>query len=91
VSARTDAQGARRATFAGGREPEDAVLVHERAIAELDARIDALHRLRDNLTVCIGCGCLSLKTCYLHNVDDHMAVLGPGAPRLKPAAEGGVD
>jgi MerR family transcriptional regulator, redox-sensitive transcriptional activator SoxR len=59
--------------------------------SELDARIDALHRLRDRLTACIGCGCLSLKTCYLHNVDDHLAALGPGAPRLKPAAEGGID
>ena len=26
---------------------------------ELDARIDALQRLRDRLTGCVGCGCLS--------------------------------
>jgi MerR family redox-sensitive transcriptional activator SoxR len=56
---------------------------------ELDARIDALQRLRDRLTSCIGCGCLSLKTCHLHNVDDRFADQGPGAPRLRPAAEGG--
>ncbi|MBA0125622.1 redox-sensitive transcriptional activator SoxR [Haloechinothrix sp. YIM 98757] len=56
---------------------------------ELDARIDALQRLRDNLTGCIGCGCLSLKSCALQNQDDEMARFGPGAPRLKPATEGG--
>lgn len=59
--------------------------------AELDTRIDALHRLRDRLTACIGCGCLSLKTCFLHNSEDHLARFGPGAPRLKAAAEGGID
>jgi MerR family transcriptional regulator, redox-sensitive transcriptional activator SoxR len=58
---------------------------------ELDARIDALHRLRHKLTVCIGCGCLSLKHCALYNHDDGLAVLGPGAPGLKPATEGGID
>ncbi len=58
--------------------------------SELDARIDALQRLRDSLTSCIGCGCLSLRSCSLMNHDDEMARFGPGAPRLKPAAEGGV-
>lgn len=57
---------------------------------ELDARIDSLQRLRDNLTSCIGCGCLSLKSCQLVNTDDQMAAFGPGAPRLKAAAEGGI-
>ncbi|MEU3451381.1 redox-sensitive transcriptional activator SoxR [Streptomyces thermolilacinus] len=38
--------------------------------AELDARIEQLARLRDHLTDCIGCGCLSLKTCVLSNPDD---------------------
>ena len=58
---------------------------------ELDARIDALHRLRDRLTVCIGCGCLSLKSCTLYNHDDRLARLGPGAPVLKASTEGGID
>ncbi|MGH3493585.1 MAG: redox-sensitive transcriptional activator SoxR [Sciscionella sp.] len=58
--------------------------------AELDARIDAMQRLRDRLDSCIGCGCLSLKTCALHNQEDELAVYGPGAPKLRPAAEGGV-
>ncbi|MDQ2588134.1 redox-sensitive transcriptional activator SoxR [Saccharothrix yanglingensis] len=57
---------------------------------ELDARIDALIRLRDRLTSCIGCGCLSLRSCYLHNVGDEQAADGPGAPKLKPASEGGT-
>lgn len=58
---------------------------------ELDARIDALQRLRDRLTGCIGCGCLSLRSCALHNTEDVMATLGAGALKLKPASEGGID
>ncbi|WP_330238174.1 redox-sensitive transcriptional activator SoxR [Streptomyces sp. NBC_00525] len=38
--------------------------------AELDDRITRLARLRDHLTDCIGCGCLSLETCVLSNPDD---------------------
>ncbi|MFI7387968.1 redox-sensitive transcriptional activator SoxR [Streptomyces sp. NPDC049813] len=38
--------------------------------AELDERIRQLSRLRDHLTDCIGCGCLSLETCVLSNPDD---------------------
>ncbi|MEX0169319.1 redox-sensitive transcriptional activator SoxR [Streptomyces sp. LMG1-1-1.1] len=37
---------------------------------ELDERIKQLGRLRDHLTDCIGCGCLSLETCVLSNPDD---------------------
>ncbi|GLZ39403.1 redox-sensitive transcriptional activator SoxR [Actinokineospora sp. NBRC 105648] len=57
---------------------------------ELEARIDSLQRLRDNLTSCIGCGCLSLKSCGLVNDDDRMSSFGPGAPRLKASTEGGI-
>jgi MerR family transcriptional regulator, redox-sensitive transcriptional activator SoxR len=39
----------------------------------LDARIATLIALRDNLTNCIGCGCLSLKKCALHNPQDKLA------------------
>jgi MerR family transcriptional regulator, redox-sensitive transcriptional activator SoxR len=38
--------------------------------SELDERISQLSRLRDHLTDCIGCGCLSLETCVLSNPDD---------------------
>lgn len=44
----------------------------------LDAQIQSLEQLRDNLDGCIGCGCLSLKTCRLYNTNDRAARLGPG-------------
>ena len=44
----------------------------------LDEQIAMLQRLRDKLDSCIGCGCLSLKTCHLYNPDDVAASLGPG-------------
>ena len=44
----------------------------------LDARIAELHRLRDGLDSCIGCGCLSLKVCQLSNPNDVAAALGSG-------------
>jgi MerR family redox-sensitive transcriptional activator SoxR len=47
----------------------------------IDARIAELERLRDGLTDCIGCGCLSLDRCALANPGDRAARLGPG-PRL---------
>ena len=47
--------------------------------AELDRRIATLEAIRGRLTTCIGCGCLSLKTCALLNPDDRAAALGPGA------------
>lgn len=48
----------------------------------LDARIAELERLRDKLTGCIGCGCLSLRTCSLLNQADRISVNGPGARYL---------
>jgi MerR family transcriptional regulator, redox-sensitive transcriptional activator SoxR len=45
---------------------------------KLDQRIEELLRLRDELDNCIGCGCLSLKTCGLYNPNDRAAELGPG-------------
>jgi MerR family redox-sensitive transcriptional activator SoxR len=44
----------------------------------LDQRIAELRRLRDELGECIGCGCLSLKTCHLYNPGDQAAALGSG-------------
>jgi MerR family redox-sensitive transcriptional activator SoxR len=49
---------------------------------ELDERIAALEGLRDRLTSCIGCGCLSLQSCRLFNPDDEAAAQGPGAKYL---------
>lgn len=45
----------------------------------LDRRIEEMQRLRDRLDSCIGCGCLSLKTCALSNPGDVAADIGPGA------------
>lgn len=44
----------------------------------LDERIELLNALRDGLTNCIGCGCLSLQRCWLYNPDDRAAALGAG-------------
>ncbi len=46
---------------------------------ELDHRIAQLEKLRNTLDDCIGCGCLSLKACALHNDEDHLAEEGSGA------------
>ena len=48
---------------------------------DLDARIDRLSALRDQLGDCIGCGCLSLSSCPMRNPGDVLAEEGPG-PRL---------
>ena len=47
----------------------------------LDERIADLEALRDDLTSCIGCGCLSLATCRLYNPEDAASVNGSG-PRF---------
>ncbi|GAA4361559.1 redox-sensitive transcriptional activator SoxR [Angustibacter luteus] len=54
----------------------------------LDEQIAALERLRDGLTSCIGCGCLSLQRCRLSNPDDVMRETGSGARYLPPALRG---
>ena len=47
----------------------------------LDDQIASLERLRDQLSDCIGCGCLSLRACALYNPEDRAARLGSG-PRF---------
>jgi MerR family transcriptional regulator, redox-sensitive transcriptional activator SoxR len=49
---------------------------------QLDQRIAVLEALRGGLSSCIGCGCLSLRTCQLANPDDLAASLGPGPQYL---------
>ena len=44
----------------------------------IDHQIRVLERLRDRLSACIGCGCLSLKVCRIVNADDQVAIRGPG-------------
>ncbi|MDE1150082.1 MAG: redox-sensitive transcriptional activator SoxR [Azospirillaceae bacterium] len=53
----------------------------------LDQQILTLTALRDTLDQCIGCGCLSIEVCRLHNPADKLGALGPGARRLPGAPE----
>ena len=46
--------------------------------SRIDERIAELERLRDGLTECIGCGCLSLNRCRFANPGDRAARLGAG-------------
>jgi MerR family redox-sensitive transcriptional activator SoxR len=50
--------------------------------ARLDAQIEGLTALRDGLSSCIGCGCLSLRTCVLNNPRDVAGDRGTGAQYL---------
>ena len=46
--------------------------------AELNTRIAYMERLRDSLTGCIGCGCLSMTNCPIYNAEDKLAIEGSG-------------
>jgi MerR family transcriptional regulator, redox-sensitive transcriptional activator SoxR len=50
--------------------------------SDLDEQIALLHAVRDRLTTCIGCGCLSIDACTLLNPDDEAERLGAGAHYL---------
>lgn len=50
---------------------------------ELDDRITRLTLLRDHLTGCIGCGCLSIDSCPLRNPNDRLGSEGTGARLLE--------
>ncbi len=53
---------------------------------DIDARIAALTDLRDKLDGCIGCGCLSLKSCALYNPADIKSKNGTGPQNLTQIA-----
>lgn len=54
----------------------------------LQKRITLLSRLRDELTGCIGCGCLSMQNCPLINPGDRLAEEGDGPRQLyRPGTE----
>jgi MerR family transcriptional regulator, redox-sensitive transcriptional activator SoxR len=59
--------------------------------AEIDERIATLEAVRNRLTTCIGCGCLSLKTCSLLNPGDEAGLLGGGAHYLRRVSPRGRD
>ena len=58
------------------REDWDRLTTHWRE--RIEARIRELERLKEGLTNCIGCGCLSLDRCQVMNPDDSAATLGSG-------------
>jgi MerR family transcriptional regulator, redox-sensitive transcriptional activator SoxR len=47
--------------------------------SDLDARIAGLTAIRDRLSTCIGCGCLSIDRCELLNPEDEAGRTGLGA------------
>jgi MerR family redox-sensitive transcriptional activator SoxR len=47
-------------------------------LKRIDQRIAELHRLKEGLTGCIGCGCLSFEQCRLANPEDRISRKGPG-------------
>jgi MerR family redox-sensitive transcriptional activator SoxR len=52
----------------------------------LDERIRLLEALRDQLDLCVGCGCLSLDRCKLANPGDRAGSAGPGPRYLQGRA-----
>ena len=68
------------ASLPNGRTPtvKDWNRLSQAFAAKIDARIAGLTELRENLDGCIGCGCLSLKTCALWNPTDVANSLGEG-------------
>lgn len=71
-------------TLPGGRAPNrrDWARLSRGWRARLDEQIRAISALRDGLDSCIGCGCLSLKTCGIQNPADVAALQGLGAAYL---------
>ena len=53
-------------------------LLSKRWHKALTERIRALEHLRDELTTCIGCGCLSMDNCRLRNPDDALGEQASG-------------
>ena len=75
-----DEIGAELAKLPGDRTPtrEDWSRLSGTWLARIDQRIAELQRLRDGLTGCIGCGCLSIDRCQMSNPEDHAGRSGPG-------------
>lgn len=45
---------------------------------KLNARIAYMEKMRDYMTGCIGCGCLSMSKCPIYNAEDKLAAEGSG-------------
>ncbi|UWZ98385.1 redox-sensitive transcriptional activator SoxR [Vibrio splendidus] len=49
---------------------------------QLDSKMAQIKSLQENLTGCIGCGCLSMQKCHLLNPEDILHDQGQGAQRI---------
>lgn len=49
---------------------------------DLDRKIARIQSLKENISSCIGCGCLSMKKCHLLNPEDELHEKGQGAQRI---------
>ncbi|HEY7042121.1 MAG TPA: redox-sensitive transcriptional activator SoxR [Nocardioidaceae bacterium] len=58
--------------------------------ARIDRQIADLQRLKTKLTSCVGCGCLSLRTCSLSNPDDEQGEAAAGPAWLATEENAGV-
>ncbi len=74
----------RMAELPAGRAPSKAdwARMSARWRKQLDERIATLQFMRDQLSDCIGCGCLSLKRCGLLNPQDVLGEQGEGPQRV---------
>ncbi len=68
------------AALPDGRTPtkSDWTNVSQSWSSRLDRQIENLERIKDRLTRCVGCGCLSMRTCLLSNPDDEAGQTGAG-------------
>lgn len=80
VGLRLEEIGEALASLPAGRTPTKADWegVSRSWTARLDRQIADLERLKSKLTGCIGCGCLSMRTCVLSNPNDEQHEAGPG-------------
>ncbi len=58
--------------------PDDWQALTAQWLRRIDERAAELERLRQGLTECIGCGCLSFETCWIANPGDRKGRAGPG-------------
>ena len=72
--------GAELARLPRNRAPErgDWARLSRSWTVRIDERIAELERMKNGLTACIGCGCLSLDRCQLANPGDRAARRGAG-------------
>lgn len=57
---------------------KDWALLSGKWMKRIDERMAELQRLKEGLTRCIGCGCLSFELCHMANPEDRIKNKGPG-------------